>query len=193
MVRLEGKAYPVEVCYLNEATNDVVLKAVETVFDIHLKVRCHSLHLSIQDWCVQAVGVQHPQGDILVFLTGREEIDRCLQMISDYLHRWVPLLFASLIVSLHLSLTIDLVVCDSLPQGSPPLTFLPLHSGLSTEAQLAAFDPPPRGSRKVVVSTNVAEASVTIEGIKFVVDSGLVKVSSHSLSSFCVKTLDSIR
>jgi len=49
MVRLEGKAYPVEVCYLNEATNDVVLKAVETVFDIHLKVRCHSLHLSIQD------------------------------------------------------------------------------------------------------------------------------------------------
>jgi hypothetical protein len=54
---------------------------------------------------------------------------------------------------------------------------LPLHSGLSTEAQLAAFEPPPRGTRKVVVSTNVAEASVTIEGIKFVVDSGLVKVS----------------
>ncbi|GAA5900695.1 uncharacterized protein JCM6883_002924 [Sporobolomyces salmoneus] len=131
MVRLEGKAFPVEVCYLEEATNDVVLKAVETVFDIHLK---------------------HPQGDILVFLTGREEIDRCLQMISDYLHR--------------------------LPQGSPPLSFLPLHSGLSTEAQLAAFEPPARGSRKVIVSTNVAEASVTIEGIKFVVDSGLVKLKS---------------
>ncbi|GAA5953837.1 hypothetical protein JCM3765_000665 [Sporobolomyces pararoseus] len=131
MVRLEGKAFPVEICYLEEPTNDVVLKAVETVFDIHLK---------------------HPQGDILVFLTGREEIDRCLQMISDYLHR--------------------------LPQGSPPLSFLPLHSGLSTEAQLAAFEPPPRGTRKVVVSTNVAEASVTIEGIRFVVDSGLVKLKS---------------
>lgn len=34
---------------------------------------------------------QHPQGDILVFLTGREEIDRCLQMISDYLHRCASL------------------------------------------------------------------------------------------------------
>ncbi|GAA6021662.1 hypothetical protein JCM11491_001350 [Sporobolomyces phaffii] len=133
MVRLEGKAFPVEICYLDEPTNDVVLKAVETVFDIHLK---------------------HPQGDILVFLTGREEIDRCLQMISDYLHR--------------------------LPRGSPPLSFLPLHSGLSSEAQLAAFEPPPRGTRKVVVSTNVAEASVTIEGIKFVVDSGLVKLKSFN-------------
>ncbi|GAA5888426.1 hypothetical protein JCM16303_005736 [Sporobolomyces ruberrimus] len=136
MVRLEGRAFPVEVCYLEEATNDVVLRAVETVFDIHLK---------------------HPQGDILVFLTGREEIDRCLQMISDYLHR--------------------------LPQGSPPLQFLPLHSGLTTEAQLAAFEPPPRGTRKVVVSTNVAEASVTIEGIKFVVDSGLVKLKSFDPST----------
>lgn len=39
MVRLEGKAYPVEICYLESPTNDVVLTAVETVFDIHLKVR----------------------------------------------------------------------------------------------------------------------------------------------------------
>lgn len=39
MVRLEGRAYPVEIAYLEEATADVVLKVVETVFDIHLKVR----------------------------------------------------------------------------------------------------------------------------------------------------------
>lgn len=42
MVRLEGKSFPVEVCYLEKPTNDVVLKAVETVFDIHLKVSLSS-------------------------------------------------------------------------------------------------------------------------------------------------------
>ncbi|GAA5941896.1 uncharacterized protein JCM15063_000812 [Sporobolomyces koalae] len=133
MMRLEGKAFPVEICYLNEPTNDIVLKAVETVFDVHLK---------------------HPQGDILVFMTGREEIDRCLQLISDYLHQ--------------------------LPQGSPPLAAMALHSGLSTELQMKAFEPAPRGVRKCVVSTNVAEASITIEGIKYVIDSGLVKLKSFN-------------
>lgn len=42
---------------------------------------------------------------------------------------------------------------------------------------MAVFEPPPRGTRKVICSTNVAEASVTIEGVKYVVDCGLVKVN----------------
>lgn len=44
---------------------------------------------------------------------------------------------------------------------------------------MAVFEPGPPRSRKVIISTNVAEASVTIEGIKYVVDSGLVKVRSR--------------
>ncbi|GAA5951810.1 hypothetical protein JCM8115_005246 [Rhodotorula mucilaginosa] len=131
MVRLEGKAFPVDIAYLEEPTNDVVLKAVETIFDIHLK---------------------QPPGDILVFLTGRDDIDRCLQHISDYQHR--------------------------LPQGAPLIKALPLHSGLSTESQIAVFEPAPPRTRKAIVSTNVAEASVTIDGVKYVVDSGLVKLRS---------------
>lgn len=47
MVRLEGKAFPVEVAYLDEPTNDIVMKAVETVFDIHLKVRRLLVHLAL--------------------------------------------------------------------------------------------------------------------------------------------------
>lgn len=39
MVRLEGRSFPVEIAYLEQPTADVVLKVVETVFDIHLKVR----------------------------------------------------------------------------------------------------------------------------------------------------------
>lgn len=71
-----------------------------------------------------------------------------------------------------------------LPNGSPDLLPLALHSGLSTEQQMAVFDPPPSRTRKVIISTNVAEASITIEGIKYVVDSGLVKVGPpHSRGS----------
>lgn len=46
MVRLEGRAFPVEIAYLEEPTNDVVMKAVETVFDIHLKVSPLPLRVS---------------------------------------------------------------------------------------------------------------------------------------------------
>jgi ATP-dependent RNA helicase DDX35 len=66
---------------------------------------------------------------------------------------------------------------DSLPKAAPRLMPIPLHGGLSPEEQQAMFAPPPRDTRKVVVATNIAEASVTIEGIKFVIDSGFVKVS----------------
>lgn len=44
---------------------------------------------------------------------------------------------------------------------------------------MLVFDPPPPRTRKVVISTNVAEASITIDGIRYVVDSGLVKVTSY--------------
>ena len=52
---------------------------------------------------------------------------------------------------------------------------LPLHSGLPVEEQDKVFAMPPAGVRKVVVSTNIAETSVTIDGIRFVVDSGKCK------------------
>ena len=59
---------------------------------------------------------------------------------------------------------------------SPKLSILPLHSGLSVEEQMRIFTPAENGVRKVVVATNIAEASITIEGIKFVIDCGFVKV-----------------
>lgn len=58
----------------------------------------------------------------------------------------------------------------------PGLLPLPLHAGLTAEEQQEIFETPPRDTRKVIVSTNIAEASVTIEGIKYVVDCGFVKV-----------------
>jgi ATP-dependent RNA helicase DDX35 len=61
------------------------------------------------------------------------------------------------------------------PARPAELLALPLHGGLSRDAQLAAFAPPPPGVRKVVLATNMAETSVTLDGIVFVVDCGFVK------------------
>jgi HrpA-like RNA helicase len=69
--------FPVEVCYLKEPVSDYCEAAVETVFNIHMK---------------------EPNGDILVFLTGREEIDNVLQQVADRAQRYVQSFYATLIL-----------------------------------------------------------------------------------------------
>lgn len=58
---------------------------------------------------------------------------------------------------------------------TPPLKVLPLYSSLPSLQLAEAFKPTPHGLRKIVISTNIAETSVTIPGIKYVIDSGKVK------------------
>jgi ATP-dependent RNA helicase DDX35 len=85
-------------------------------------------------------------------MTGRDEIDRCAVEITDRMGQLNP--------------------------ATPKLNPLPLYAGLPSQEQMAVFQPAQEGERKVIVATNVAEASVTIEGIVYVVDSGFVKVHS---------------
>jgi ATP-dependent RNA helicase DDX35 len=132
IVSLEGRTYPIDILYLESPAENYVEKAIDVVFDIH---------------------TQEGEGDILVFLTGREEIDNAIQAVSERLMDLNP------------------------KHGS--LMPLPLYAGLSTEQQMYVFDKPPEGTRKVVFSTNIAEASVTIDGIAFVVDSGFVKLRAY--------------
>lgn len=61
------------------------------------------------------------------------------------------------------------------PDASAPLHVLPLYSLLPTNEQMRVFDPPPSGSRLCVIATNVAETSLTIPGISYVVDCGRSK------------------
>lgn len=129
IISLEGRMYPVDTMYLEEPTEDYVNQAVKTVFDIHSS---------------------EPEGDILVFLTGREEIDTTLQLLADRA------------ASLHIK--------------ARSILALPLYAGLTSEQQLYVFERAPENMRKVVVSTNIAEASVTIEGIAYVIDCGFVKL-----------------
>lgn len=126
---LEGQMFPVEVAYLKNPCNDYVQASVDAVWHIHLSQRA---------------------GDILVFLTGREEIDTCLQALADRM--------------------------ISLPPGSLRLDLLPLHAGLSADEQSRIFEQPLPDTRKCIVATNIAEASVTIDGVRYVVDSGFVKL-----------------
>ncbi|KAM6500789.1 P-loop containing nucleoside triphosphate hydrolase protein [Amanita muscaria] len=136
IVSLEGRMYPVEIAYLEEPVVDYTKKAAEVVWDINL---------------------QMASGDILIFLTGREDIERCLQILMERL--------------------------STLPRHTSRLLLLPLHAGLTTEEQIEVFKPTERGFRKVIAATNVAEASITIDGIRFVIDCGFVKVRAFNPST----------
>ncbi|KAF9312627.1 putative ATP-dependent RNA helicase DHR1 [Podila horticola] len=69
----------------------------------------------------------------------------------------------------------DEVLEETPDAGTVPLHVLPLYSLLKTEDQMRVFEPPPPGSRLCVIATNVAETSITIPNIKYVVDSGKSK------------------
>jgi len=90
--------------------------------------------------------VQDQQGSILAFLPGQAEIRRVYQQLSD-----------------QLSGRDDLLLCA-------------LHGELDLNAQRAAIEPAPPGKRKIVLATNIAETSLTIEGVRVVIDSGLERV-----------------
>ena len=133
IISLDGRAYPVDILYLEEATEDYVERAVQMIFQIH-----------------ESEG----DGDILLFLTGREEIESALQKIADRN------------ATLH--------------ARAQSIMALPLYAGLTNEQQLYVFEPAPENTRKVIVSTNIAEASVTIDGIVYVVDCGFVKLRAFN-------------
>lgn len=133
IISLEGRTHPIDILYLESPAEDYVEKAISTVFDIHAK---------------------EPKGDILVFLTGRDEIELAVNAIAERSAQSGP--------------------------GSQALLPLPLYAGLTTEQQMYVFEQTPENMRKVIFSTNIAEASVTIDGIIYVIDSGFVKLRAYN-------------
>ncbi|XP_050936537.1 probable pre-mRNA-splicing factor ATP-dependent RNA helicase DEAH9 isoform X2 [Cucumis melo] len=127
ILSVEGRGFNVQIFYLEEPVSDYVQSAVSTVLSIH---------------------EQEPPGDILVFLTGQDDIDAAVQLIVEE---------------------------GQNDRKRSELIILPLYSGLSRAEQDLIFSPTPRGKRKVVISTNIAETSLTLEGIVYVIDSGFSK------------------
>ena len=95
--------------------------------------------------------IERETGDILVFLPGAAEIRRTAATLEDALR----------------------------PLGSR-IRVIPLHGTLSREDQDRAIAPSPSGERKVVLATSIAETSLTIEGVRVVIDSGLMRVPRFS-------------
>jgi ATP-dependent RNA helicase DHX8/PRP22 len=125
---IPGRTFPVEILYVKEPESDYLEAAIITVMQIHL---------------------DQPAGDILVFLTGQEEIDTCCETLYTRM--------------------------QALGDLAPELIVLPVYSALPSEVQSRIFEPAPTGARKCVVATNIAEASLTIDGVYYVVDPGFSK------------------
>lgn len=109
-------------------------------------------------------------GDILVFLTGGDVITNLQQAIEDM----IP----------------NVITWDS---GLPKLLVLPLYAALSQAQQQAIFSPAPPNTRKVILATNIAETSITVPGVRFVIDSGKAKIKQFrnrlGLDSLLVKEI----
>ena len=102
------------------------------------------------------------EGDILGFLTGQEEIEVAHRLINERIK----------------ALTDSDI--DGSRAGRRKLHVVPMYAALPPDKQLLAFEPVPEGDRKVVLSTNIAETSITIPGIRYVVDPGFVKSRSFN-------------
>uniref|UniRef100_A0A7I4EI91 RNA helicase n=1 Tax=Physcomitrium patens TaxID=3218 RepID=A0A7I4EI91_PHYPA len=93
-------------------------------------------------------------GDILLFLTGQEEIESMERLLKER--------------ASHLSPKV------------PKLLVVPIYAALPSEQQMRVFQPAPDGTRKVILATNIAETSLTIPGIRYVIDPGLVKARAYN-------------
>ncbi|KAL6757999.1 DEAH-box nuclear pre-mRNA splicing factor [Haematococcus lacustris] len=99
---------------------------------------------------VMQIHMTQPQGDILAFLTGQAEIDKAVKQLHE--------------------------AVAGLAEGEAgPLLVLPLYASLPPDMQVRVFRPAPEGVRRCIVATNVAETSITVDGVVYVVDSGVVK------------------
>lgn len=125
---IPGRTFPVEILYTKEPESDYVDASLVTVMQIHLS---------------------EPAGDILLFLTGQEEIDTACEILYQRMKALGPMV--------------------------PELIILPVYGALPSEMQTRIFEPAPPGARKCVVATNIAEASLTIDGVYYVVDPGFCK------------------
>jgi ATP-dependent RNA helicase DHX8/PRP22 len=119
---IPGRMHPVEILYTKEPESDYLDAALITVMQIHLS---------------------EPEGDILVFLTGAEEIDTSAEILYERM--------------------------KALGSQVPELIVLPVYSSLPSEMQSRIFEPTPPGARKCILATNIAETSLTIDGIYYVV------------------------
>jgi pre-mRNA-splicing factor ATP-dependent RNA helicase DHX38/PRP16 len=129
---IPGRTFPVDIQYSRSPCEDYVDSAVQQVLRIH---------------------VSQPTGDILVFMTGQEDIEATCELIAERLAQL---------------------------NDPPKLSILPIYSQMPADLQAKIFDRAAPGVRKVIVATNIAETSLTVDGIMYVVDCGFSKLKVYN-------------
>lgn len=153
VVKVPSRQYSVTMHFAKRTPEDYVDEAYKKVEKIHRRL---------------------PRGGVLVFLTGRQEVEElCTRLNEEFAARRIK------------------IQGDS--DSEIGMKVLPFYALLSDRQQRAVFDDFGEDIRKVVVATNIAETSVTVPGISYVVDSGRAKEKvykgegSHALSAFEVR------
>ncbi|KAL1603510.1 DEAH-box RNA helicase prp16 [Paraconiothyrium brasiliense] len=129
---IPGRTFPVDIQYSRSPCEDYVDSAVKQVLAIH---------------------VSQGPGDILVFMTGQEDIEITCELVAERL---------------------------KLLNDPPKLSILPIYSQMPADLQAKIFDRAAPGVRKVIVATNIAETSLTVDGIMYVVDAGFSKLKVYN-------------
>ncbi|KAL6452830.1 cdc28 Pre-mRNA-splicing factor ATP-dependent RNA helicase-like protein cdc28 [Candida maltosa Xu316] len=134
ILNIPGRRFPVKIHYTKQPEANYIQAAITTIFQIHM--------------------TQPLPGDILVFLTGQDEIETMEEILKDSI--------------VKLGDQIDpMIVCS-------------IYANLPQELQSKIFQPTPANTRKIVLATNIAETSITIDGISFVIDPGYVKQNVYN-------------
>ena len=139
VINVQGRCFPVELLYLEAPVKEYLEQAVHTVKEIHTNE------------------IDPNSGNILVFLTGKEEINAFIERFEKAIEA-DPMLDNAKKQS---------IVCQA------------CYGGLPLTEQVKIFEPTVFNTRKVIVATNIAETSITIDGVAFVVDCCYIKVKVY--------------
>jgi pre-mRNA-splicing factor ATP-dependent RNA helicase DHX16 len=134
---IPGRMFPVDIYYTKAPEADYVDAAIVTVLQIHV--------------------TQPLNGDVLVFLTGQEEIETAAEILTQR--------------------------ARNLGSRIPELLICQIYANLPSEQQAKIFEKTPKRARKVVLATNIAETSLTIDGICYVIDTGFNKQKTFNARS----------
>ena len=186
MIKVPGRLFPVTTLYTQEAQDDYIDAALSAALQIHR---------------------DGEEGDILIFLPGQEEIEDLAALLRKHLDEEANL--ARTLTSGENGTgddddddsngggsqkpAVDIVqslkgMGTNLNSGQHVIVngvlVCVLYAALPPEAQMFAFKPRPDGcTRKIILSTNIAETSVTVQGIRYVIDTGKQKVREFSGST----------
>ncbi|KAF3788484.1 Pre-mRNA-splicing factor ATP-dependent RNA helicase [Nymphaea thermarum] len=134
---IPGRTFPVNILYSKTPCEDYVEAAVKQAMTVH--ITC-------------------PPGDILIFMTGQDEIEATCYELAERMEQ----------------------LSSNAKKAAPKLSILPIYSQLPSDLQAKIFHKAEDGTRKCVVATNIAETSLTVDGILYVIDTGYGKMKVYN-------------